>query len=193
MLDAVALDTLFRTARTHNGWIDRPVTDDDLHRLYDLMKMAPTSGNCSPARIVFVRSANAKTRLKPALSAGNLEKTMAAPVTAIIGYDLQFAEHMPRLFPHNPDAKNWFNDPKVAEIVAFRNGTLQGAYFILAARAVGLDTGPMSGFDNARVDAEFFPGGRICSNFLCNLGHGDSTKLFPRSPRLEFGEACKVL
>jgi len=193
MLDAAALDTLFRTARTHNGWLDQPVTDEDLHRLYDLMKMAPTSANCSPARIVFVRSANAKARLKPALSPGNLEKTMAAPVTAIIGYDLQFAEHMPRLFPHNPDAKNWFNDPKVAEVVAFRNGTLQGAYFILAARAVGLDTGPMSGFDNAKVDAEFFPAGRVRSNFLCNLGHGDSSKLFARSPRLEFGEACEVL
>lgn len=193
MLDAAALDTLFRTARTHNGWLDRPVSDDDLHRLYDLMKMAPTSANCSPARIVFVRSADAKARLKPALGPGNLEKTMAAPVTAIIGYDLQFAEHMPRLFPHNPDAKNWFNDPKVAEVVAFRNGTLQGAYFILAARAVGLDTGPMSGFDNAKVDAEFFPGGRVRSNFLCNLGHGDSSKLFARSPRLEFGEACEVL
>jgi 3-hydroxypropanoate dehydrogenase len=193
MLDAAALDTLFRTARTHNGWLDRPVTDDDLHRLYDLMKMAPTSANCSPARIVFVRSADAKARLKPALGPGNLEKTMAAPVTAIIGYDLQFAEHMPRLFPHNPDAKNWFSDPKVAEVVAFRNGTLQGAYFILAARAVGLDTGPMSGFDNASVDAEFFPGGRVRSNFLCNLGHGDSNKLFARSPRLEFGEACQVL
>jgi 3-hydroxypropanoate dehydrogenase len=193
MLDAAALDTLFRTARTHNGWLDRPVTNDDLHRLYDLMKMAPTSANCSPARIVFVRSADAKARLKPALSAGNLEKTMAAPVTAIIGYDLQFAEHMPRLFPHNPDARNWFNDPRVAEVVAFRNGTLQGGYFILAARAVGLDTGPMSGFDNARVDAEFFPGGRVRSNFLCNLGHGDSSKLFARSPRLEFGEACEVL
>lgn len=193
MLDAAALDTLFRTARTHNGWLDRPVTDDDLHRLYDLMKMAPTSANCSPARIVFVRSADAKARLKPALGPGNVEKTMAAPVTAIIGYDLQFAEHMPRLFPHNPDAKNWFSDPKVAEVVAFRNGSLQGAYFILAARAVGLDTGPMSGFDNARVDAEFFPGGRVRSNFLCNLGHGDSGKLFPRSPRLEFGETCQVL
>lgn len=193
MLDAAALDTLFRTARTHNGWLDRPVTDDDLHRLYDLMKMAPTSANCSPARIVFVRSADAKARLKPALGPGNLEKTLAAPVTAIIGYDLQFAEHMPRLFPHNPDAKNWFSDPRVAEIVAFRNGSLQGAYFILAARAVGLDTGPMSGFDNARVDAEFFPGGRVRSNFLCNLGHGDSSKLFPRSPRLAFGEACRVL
>lgn len=193
MLDAAALDTLFRTARTHNGWLDRPVTDDDLHRLYDLMKMAPTSANCSPARIVFVRSADAKARLKPALGPGNVEKTMAAPVTAIIGYDLQFAEHMPRLFPHNPDAKNWFSDPKVAEVVAFRNGSLQGAYFILAARAVGLDTGPMSGFDNARVDAEFFPGGQVRSNFLCNLGHGDSGKLFPRSPRLEFGETCQVL
>jgi 3-hydroxypropanoate dehydrogenase len=193
MLDALALDTLFRTARTHNGWIDRPVTDDDLRGLYDLMKMAPTSANCSPARIVFVRSEAAKARLKPALSPGNLEKTMAAPVTAIIGFDLQFAEHMPRLFPHNPDAKTWFADPKVAELVAFRNGTLQGGYFILAARAMGLDTGPMSGFDNAKVDAEFFPGGRIRSNFLCNLGHGDSTQLFPRSPRLGFEEVCTVL
>lgn len=193
MIDAAALDAIFLKARTHNGWVDKPVTDADLTRLYDLMKMAPTSANCSPARIVFVRSREAKERLKPALSAGNLEKTMAAPVTAIIGYDLKFAEHMPKLFPHNPDAKNWFNDPKVAEVVAFRNGTLQGAYFILAARAVGLDTGPMSGFDNAKVDAEFFPGGQVKSNFLCNLGHGDSTKLFARSPRLEFAEACEVL
>jgi 3-hydroxypropanoate dehydrogenase len=193
MLDASALDTLFRTARTHNGWRDRLVTDEDLRNLYDLMKMAPTSANCSPARIVFVRSRAAKERLRPALDAGNLEKTMAAPVTAIIGYDVQFAEHMPRLFPHNPDARSWFSDPKVAELVAFRNGTLQGAYFILAARAVGLDTGPMSGFDNARVDAAFFPGGRIRSNFLCNLGYGDSSKLFPRSPRLAFEEVCHVL
>jgi 3-hydroxypropanoate dehydrogenase len=193
MLDANALDILFRTARTHNGWLDQPVTDDDLHQLYDLMKMAPTSANCSPARIVFIRSKAAKERLKPALSPGNLDKTMAAPATAIIGYDLQFAEHMPRLFPHNPEAKGWFADPRVAEVVAFRNGTLQGAYFILAARAVGLDTGPMSGFDNAKVDAEFFPGGRVKSNFLCNLGHGDSSKLFPRSPRLNFAVACQVL
>lgn len=193
MLDAAALDTLFRTARTHNGWVDKPVSDADLHHLYDLMKMAPTSANCSPARIVFVRSKAAKEQLRPALSAGNLEKTMTAPVTAIIGYDLNFAEHMPRLFPHNLDAKNWFSDPKVAEVVAFRNGTLQGAYFILAARAVGLDTGPMSGFDNAKVDAAFFPGGQVKSNFLCNLGHGDSSQLFPRSPRLAFEEACKVL
>jgi len=193
MIDAAALDAIFLKARTHNGWVDKPVTDADLHQLYDLMKMAPTSANCSPARIVFVRSKAAKERLKPALGPGNLEKTMAAPVTAIIGYDLKFAEHMPRLFPHNPDAKNWFNDPKVAEVVAFRNGSLQGAYFILAARAVGLDTGPMSGFDNAKVDAEFFPGGQVKSNFLCNLGHGDSSKLFARSPRLEFGEACQVL
>lgn len=193
MLDDTALDTLFRNARTHNGWLDQPVTDDDLRSLFDLMKMAPTSANCSPARIVFVRSSAAKARLKPALGPGNLEKTMAAPVTAIIGYDLQFAEYMPRLFPHNLDAKNWFSDPKVAETTAFRNGTLQGAYFILAARAVGLDTGPMSGFDNAKVDAEFFPGGRIRSNFLCNLGHGDSTKLHPRGPRFDFGDACQVL
>ena len=194
MLDNAALDILFRTARTHNGWQDRPVTDDQLRQIYDLMKMGPTSANASPARIVFVRSAEAKAKLKPALSPGNLDKTMAAPVTAIIAHDLKFFEHMPRLFPHNPDAKNWFaNDPKAAEIAAFRNGSLQGAYFILAARSLGLDCGPMSGFDNAKVDAAFFPEGSVKSNFLCNLGYGDPVKLFARSPRLDFAEACKVL
>ena len=194
MLDNVALDTLFRTARTHNGWQARPVTDDQLQQIYDLMKMGPTSANCSPARIVFIRSAEAKARLKPALSPGNLDKTMAAPVTAIIAHDLKFFDHLPKLFPHNPDARNWFaNDPKAAEIAAFRNGTLQGAYFMLAARSLGLDCGPMSGFDNAKVDAEFFPEGSVKSNFLCNLGYGDPAKLFARSPRLDFAEACKVL
>lgn len=194
MIDDAALDSLFRLARTHNGWLDKPVSDVQLQQLYDLMKFAPTSANCSPARIIFVRSAAAKERLRPALSAGNLEKTMAAPVTAIIGYDLKFYDLLPKLFPHNPDARNWFaHDPSAAEVAAFRNGTLQGGYFILAARAVGLDCGPMSGFDNAKVDAEFFPGGQVRSNFLCNLGYGDSSKLFPRSPRLDFSEACKVL
>jgi 3-hydroxypropanoate dehydrogenase len=194
MLDAAALDTLFRTARTHNGWLDRPVTDGQLRQIYDLMKWGPTSANCSPARIVFVRSPEAKARLKPALGTGNLDKTMAAPVTAIIGYDLKFYDQLPRLFPHNPEARSWFaDDARAAETAAFRNGSLQGAYLILAARAVGLDTGPMSGFDNAKVDEAFFPGGDVRSNFLCNLGYGDSARLFPRSPRFDYPEVCKVL
>lgn len=194
MLDASALDTLFRNARTHNGWLDRPVSDEQLHQIYELMKMGPTSANSCPARIVFVRSRQAKERLRPALSEGNLEKTMAAPVTAIIGFDLKFYDRLHELFPHNPEARSWFaDDPKGAELAAFRNGTLQGAYFILAARAVGLDCGPMSGFDNAKVDAEFFQGKSVKSNFLCNLGYGDSNRLFPRGPRLGFGDACIVL
>lgn len=194
MLDAGALDTLFRHARTHNGWLDMPVSDEQLHQIYELMKMGPTSANSCPVRIVFVRSRQAKERLRPALSEGNLEKTMAAPVTAIIGFDLKFYDRLPELFPHNPEARSWFaDDPKAAEVAAFRNGTLQGAYFILAARAVGLDCGPMSGFDNARVDAEFFQNNSVKSNFLCNLGYGDSTRLFPRGPRLGFGEVCNVL
>ncbi|MFC3676602.1 malonic semialdehyde reductase [Ferrovibrio xuzhouensis] len=194
MLDNAALDTLFRSARTHNGWQARPVTDDLLLQIYDLMKMGPTSANCSPARIVFIRSPEAKARLKPALTPGNLDKTMAAPVTAIIAHDLKFFDRLPKLFPHNPDARNWFaNDPKAAEVAAFRNGSLQGAYFMLAARSLGLDCGPMSGFDNAKVDAGFFPEGSLKSNFLCNLGYGDPAKLFARSPRLDFAEACKVL
>ncbi|MFN4277649.1 MAG: malonic semialdehyde reductase [Ferrovibrio sp.] len=194
MLDAGALDTLFRHARTHDGWLDRPVSDEQLHQIYELMKMGPTSANSCPARIVFVRSRQAKERLRPALSEGNLEKTMAAPVTAIIGFDLKFYDRLPDLFPHNPEARSWFaDDPKSAELAAFRNGTLQGAYFILAARAVGLDCGPMSGFDNAKVDAEFFQETYVKSNFLCNLGYGDSNRLFPRGPRLGFEEVCVVL
>lgn len=195
MLDDRALDQLFRTARTHNAWTDRAVTDAELRQIYDLMKWGPTSANCSPARIVFVRSSKAKEKLKPALSAGNLAKTMAAPVTAILAYDTRFYDLLPRLFPHNLDARNWFaGEEKAATtaIAAFRNGTLQGGYFLLAARAVGLDCGPMSGFDNAKVDAAFFPDGRFKSNFLCNLGHGDSEGLFPRSPRLPFDEACRI-
>lgn len=161
MLDDTALDALFRSARTHNVWLDKPVTDTQLVQLYDLMKMGPTSANCLPARILFVRSREAKERLRPALGAGNAEKTMAAPVTAILGYDLKFYDLLPKLFPHNLEARGWFaGDPKAAETAAFRNGSLQGGYFILAARAVGLDCGPMSGFDNARVDAEFFLAGR---------------------------------
>jgi 3-hydroxypropanoate dehydrogenase len=191
-LDTSALDQLFRTARTHNGWLPKAVSDDELRAIYELMKWAPTSANCSPARIVFVRSREAKERLRPALSPGNLEKTMAAPVTAIIGYDLAFYEKLPQLFPH-ADARSWFaGKPAVIETTAFRNGSLQGAYFILAARAVGLDCGPMSGFDNAKVDAEFFAGTSVRSNFLCNLGHGDPAKLFARSPRLAFDDACRI-
>jgi 3-hydroxypropanoate dehydrogenase len=193
-LDDAALDRIFRAARTHNAFTDTPVTDDQLRAVYDLMKFGPTSANCSPARIVFVRSRQAKERLRPALSPGNLEKTMAAPVTAIVAYDLEFYEKLPHLFPHNPDAINWFKgNPAMIQTTAFRNGSLQGAYLIIAARALGLDCGPMSGFDNARVDAEFFPDGKIKSNFLCNLGVGDPSKLLPRSPRLSFEQACSVL
>ena len=196
MIDDAALDALFRDARTANAFRDTPVTDAQLRQLFDLMKMAPTSSNSQPARFVFLRSAQARERLRPALSAGNLEKTMSAPVTAIIAYDTQFHEHLPRLFPHNQAARSWFDgDAKKAgrETAAFRNGTLQGAYFILAARAIGLDCGPMSGFDNAVVDAEFFPDGRFRSNFLCNLGVGDPSKVFARSPRFAFDDVCQVL
>lgn len=188
-----ALDIVFRGARTQNKWQDKSISPALLMAAYDLARMGPTSANMSPARFVFVVSKQAKERLKPFLSEGNRDKTMAAPVTAIIGYDVQFAEFLPKLFPHAPDAKNWFSNPAVAEINAFRNGTLQGAYFIIAARAVGLDCGPMSGFDNAGVDREFFPEGRVKSNFLCNVGYGDSGGLFPRSPRLSFDEACRIV
>jgi 3-hydroxypropanoate dehydrogenase len=196
MIDDKALDALFRNARTANGFTGAPVTDAQLRQLIDLMKMAPTSSNSQPARFVFLRSAQAKERLRPALSAGNLEKTLNAPVCAIIAFDTLFHEHLPRMFPHNQAAKSWFDgDAKKAgrETAAFRNGTLQGGYLILAARAIGLDCGPMSGFDNAKVDAEFFPDGRFRSNFLCNLGVGDPSKVFARSPRFDFDEICQVL
>jgi 3-hydroxypropanoate dehydrogenase len=203
-----ALDQLFRKARTHNAWLDRPVSDELLHRLYDLMKWAPTSANLSPARIVFLRTREAKERLRPALIPGNVDKTLAAPVTAIVAYDERFYEKAPRLFPHYTGLRDLFiNSPELAEATAFRNGTLQGAYLILAARSLGLDCGPMSGFDNAKVDEEFFPpapgseeamdevkpAGRLRSNFLCNLGYGDPRGLHPRGPRLEFEEACRLL
>jgi 3-hydroxypropanoate dehydrogenase len=191
-LDDRALDQIFRTARTQNKWLDRPVPDTQLQELYDLLKWAPTSANGSPARFVFVRTAEGKARLKPALSAGNLEKTMVAPVTVIVAHDLRFYDHLPRLFPH-ADARSWFaGSETLAEVTAFRNGTLQGAYLILAARAIGLDTGPMSGFDNAKVDAAFFAGTSWRSNFLVNLGYGDPAGLFDRSPRLSFDEACRL-
>lgn len=188
-----ALDTLFRTARSHNRWLDKPVTPQILMALYDLLRWGPTSANCSPARFLFLASRAAKERLKPHLDQGNVEKTLTAPVCAIIGYDVDFAQKLPRLYPYDPKAKTWFTDPKHAETTAFRNGTLQGAYLIMAARAVGLDAGPMSGFDRAGVDREFFPEGRIKSNFLCGLGYGDERALIPRQPRLSFDEACKIL
>jgi 3-hydroxypropanoate dehydrogenase len=191
-IDEAGLDLLFRTARTQNGWLPKPVGEAQLREVYDLMKMGPTSANCSPLRLVFVRSDEGRRRLAPALSPGNVDKVMAAPVTAILGHDLAFYEHLPRLFPHNPTARSWFEGKPHAEATAFRNSTLQGAYFMLAARAVGLDCGPMSGFDAAKVDAEFFPGGRVRTNFLCSIGHGDPAKLFDRSPRFAFEEACSL-
>jgi 3-hydroxypropanoate dehydrogenase len=189
-----ALDLIFRKARTHNAWLDRPVDDALLRQVYELAKMGPTSANMCPLRIVFVKSPEAKERLKPALDAGNVEKTMAAPVTAILGMDIRFYEQLPKLFPH-ADARAWFKDlPRdVLEYLALRNSSLQAAYYMLAARAMGLDCGPMSGFNNAKVDAEFFAGTTIKSNFLCNLGFGDPAKLYPRSPRLDFDEACKII
>lgn len=192
ILSDKGMDLLFREARTHNAWQDREVTDVLLEAVFDLAKMGPTSANCSPMRVVFVKSLAAKEKLEPALSEGNRAKTIAAPVTAIIGHDRAFHEHLPRLFPH-ADARVWFegNDALIAE-TAFRNGSLQGAYFMLAARALGLDCGPMSGFDNAKVDAAFFPDGKVTSNFLCNLGYGDPAALFPRSPRFDFDDVCSI-
>jgi 3-hydroxypropanoate dehydrogenase len=194
-LNDESLDVIFRAARTHTTWLPRPVSDDLLRRLFDLAKMGPTSANTSPMRIVFVKSPEAKERLKPALAPGNVEKTMAAPVCAIIATDTRFYEYIPQLFPHKPEFANLFTAPgqeEFTKVHAFRNATLQGAYFIIAARALGLDTGPMSGFDNAKVDAEFFPDGRFRSNFLCNLGYGDPSKLHPRLPRFTFEEACRI-
>ncbi|MGH8765687.1 MAG: malonic semialdehyde reductase [Burkholderiales bacterium] len=194
MLDDKALDVLFRQARTHNAFSGE-VSDAQLRQLYELMKWGPTTLNTQPGRIVFVKSKAAKEKLRPALSPGNLDKTMAAPATAIIAYDLQFYENLPKTFPSRPDAIKGFQgeEKKVGnEKVALRNSSLQGAYFIIAARALGLDTGPMSGFDNAKVDAAFFPEGRLKSNFLVNLGKGDASKIFPRNPRLSFEDACRI-
>ena len=193
-LDEKALDLILLKARTQNGWLPTPVSDDQLRAIFDIMKFGPTSANSCPARFLFVRTPEAKARLLPALSAGNMEKTKQAPVTAIIGYDPRFYELLPRLFPHRPEMKNPYEaSAQLAETVAFRNGTLQGAYFMIAARAVGLDVGGMSGFDNAKVDAEFFPDGRVKSNFLCNIGHGDPSKVMARLPRLPFDEVCSIL
>src|SRR5262245_9422120 len=187
------LDVIFRNARTHTVWLPKSVDDNLLRQVYDLAKMGPTSANMCPMRIVFVKSKEAKEKLKPALDAGNVDKTMKAPVTAIIAMDVHFYEQLPKLFPHT-DAKAWFKDlpENVLEYTALRNSSLQGAYFMLAARALGLDCGPMSGFNNAKVDAAFFAGTTIKSNFLCNLAYGDASKLHPRSPRLSFDEACKI-
>ncbi|MBC8339845.1 MAG: malonic semialdehyde reductase [Rhodospirillales bacterium] len=188
-----SLDQLFNTARTHNGWLDKPVDPDLLRAVWDLTKMGPTSANCSPARIVFVVSDGAKARLRPFLIDGNVDKTMAAPVTAIIGSDQKFHDRLGELFPHT-DARSWFaGDEALITGTAFRNSTLQGAYFMLAARAMGLDCGPMSGFDNDAVDAAFFPDTDIKSNFLCNIGYGSGEDMFPRSPRLSFDDACSVV
>ncbi len=188
-----ALDTIFRAARSQNKWQNKPVSPALLMAVYDLMRWGPTSANVSSARIVFVVTEEAKQRLKPHLSVGNLEKTMAAPATAIIGHDLDFARHIPKLFPHNPGAKDWFKDPVFAEKTAFRNGTLQGAYFMIAARALGLDCGPMSGFDNEGVDREFFASTAVKSNFLCSIGYGDPSGVLARSPRLSFDEVCRIV
>jgi 3-hydroxypropanoate dehydrogenase len=208
VLGDAALDQIFREARTHNGWLPKPVSDDTLLRLYDLIKWGPTSANSSPARFVFLRSKEAKERLRPTLAPGNVEKTMKAPVTVIVAYDLLFFEKLPKLFPHNPAMRDLFAaNPQLVEETAKRNSSLQGAYMIIAARGLGLDCGPMSGFDNAKLDEEFFgagkecqgceqeffPAGHVKSNYLCNLGYGDPSKLYPRSPRLEFNEACTLL
>jgi len=203
-----ALDQIFRTARTFSAWLDKTVTEETLRQIYSLLKWGPTSANASPARFVFVRSPAAKERLRPTLSPGNVDKTMAAPVTVIVAYDLLFFEKLPKLFPHKPKMRDLFaSNPQLVETTAKRNSSLQGAYLIIAARALGLDCGPMSGFDNAKLDEEFFgagkecegceqeffPSGHVKSNFLCNLGYGDPATLFPRGPRLEFGEACSTL
>ena len=193
-LDAAGLDLIFREARSHNAWLDEPIPDETLRELFDLVKWGPTSANCAPARFVFIRTKDGKERLAPALSSGNMAKTMSAPVTVIVAYDPKFHEKLPKLFPHNPDAASWFtSNESLAATTAFRNGTLQGAYLMLAARSLGLDSGGMSGFDNAKVDQEFLADRGWRSNFLVNLGYGDPAALFGRHPRLDFDEACVLL
>ena len=192
-IEASSLAQIFSEARTHNVFLDRPVSDELLKKAIELAKMGPTSANQSPLRVLFLRSSEAKERLRPALAPGNLDKTMSAPVVAITAYDEEFYEHLPFLMPH-VDAKAWFSgNPAFAARSAFQNGTLQVAYLIIALRAVGLDTGPMTGFDNAKVDAEFFPEGNVKSNVLINIGYGDHEKLFPRSPRFSFDQIAKIL
>jgi len=193
MLNDITLETLFSKARTHNAWLDKPVSDAQLHQLYELMKWGPTSANSSPARVVFVKSAEQKEKLAACMAPANVDKTRAAPVTAIIAMDMAFYDKLPQLFPH-ADAKSWFvgNQPMI-EATAFRNSSLQGGYFIMAARAIGLDCGPMSCFDADKVNAAFFAGSTVKANFICNIGYGDAAKLFPRSPRLGFEEACQII
>ena len=194
ILNSEGQDLIFRNARSHSVWLDKPVDDALLRQVYELTKFGPTSANMCPLRIIFVKSQAAKERLKPAIAEGNVTKVMTAPVTAILGMDIRFYEKLPQLFPHM-DAKAWFKDlpENVLEYMALRNSSLQGAYLMLAARGLGLDCGPMSGFDNAKVDATFFAGTTVKSNFLCSLGYGDASKLLPRSPRLTFEEACQVI
>ncbi len=208
MISEDALNVLFNEARTFSAWLPKPVSDDTLRQIYELAKLGPTSANSSPARFVFIRTEKGKERLRPALAPMNVDKTMSAPVTVIVAYDLRFYEKMPKLFPHKPGMKDLFaNNPQLVEITAIRNSSLQGAYLLMAARAIGLDTGPLSGFDHAKIDEEFFDAGRECegcdqeffpeghvkSNFLMNLGYGDRSKLHPRLPRLRFEEACTLL
>ena len=192
-LDDKALDIVFREARTHNEWREDPVTDADLRAIFDLMKFGPTTANSSPARFIFLRSRESRDKLAPYLSEGNRRKTLTAPMCVIIAHDLEFHDRLPKLFPHDPTARSWFaGKEEHIRVTALRNGSLQGAYFMIAARALGFDCGPMSGFDNAGVDAAFFAGSAWRSNFLCNFGHGDASALFPRNPRLAFDEACRV-
>jgi len=193
MVDSNSLDTIFRTARSQNGWLDREVSDEQIHEVYELMKFGPTAANNCPARITFLKSEDSKNRLKPHLDEGNIDKTMSAPVVAIIGYDTEFYEKLPYLFPHT-DARSWFAG-KPEKIVASgsMNATLQAAYFMIAARSIGLDCGPMGGFNNEGVDSEFFSDGKTKTLLICSIGYGDKSKVFPRSPRLDFAEACKVI
>ncbi|WP_312241614.1 malonic semialdehyde reductase [Pantoea sp.] len=193
MLSDEAINALFLHARSHNGWLDKPVTDEQLASLYALTRMGPTSANCSPARFIFVRTAAGKEKLKPALSSGNLQKTMTAPVTVIVAYDRAFYEQLPTLFPH-ADARSWFtSSPAFAEETALRNSAMQAAYLIMAARSMGLDTGPMSGFDRPRLDDAFFADTTLTANLLINIGYGDRSKLFDRLPRLSLEEACDFI
>jgi 3-hydroxypropanoate dehydrogenase len=193
MKDADALDRLFLSARSQNGWLDRPVPLELVRQAFDIARMGPTSANSQPMRLVLLTTQAAKERLRPALSPGNLDKTMAAPIAAIIAYDLEFYDHFPRIFPHRDVRPNFVGKPALIEETAFRNGTLQGGYFMLALRAVGLDVGPMSGFDRAMTDEAFFPDGKLKSNFLCNIGYGDPSKVLGRLPRFEFDEIARVL
>ena len=193
-IDQAAIASLFTEARTHNVWQDRQVSEETLRELYEVMRFGPTSMNCQPSRIIFLTTDEAKERLKPALLPGNQEKTMKAPVVAVVGFDTEFYEHLPRMFAHNKDAKSLFEGkPDFIHSTAFRNSSIQGGYLIMAARALGLDAGPMSGFNNAAVDEAFFPDGKVKSNFLCNLGYGDPEALFPRGDRFAFEEVCQIL